>query len=243
MSEATDGSRTYSSTPRKRLKRYSAFAAGASSWYNSDADCFEPAARSHLPLVSELIDLNFGPAAVLRGVSPRGSTALVFAHPASSPFRVVDGPLGRGVCLMLGSMAAIDVYMPEGSRGCLASIASSVAIPIDKAPASGATEFRSLNLEHPSLLLKLLDDAERCRPEFVFQASFSQRLVRETVQIIAQSMRLPADSRQQGHASAGRATRLQICRRAPERADYARRFVPRRRSTLADVGVRFPAVL
>ena len=141
----------------------------------------------------ELIDLNFGPAAVLRGVSPRGSTALVFAHPASRPFRVVDGPLGRGVCLMIGSMAPIDIYMPEGSRGGLASIASSISIPIDKAPAPGATEFRSLNLEHPSLLLNLLEDTERCRPEFSFQASFSQQLVRETVQMIAQSTLLPAD--------------------------------------------------
>ena len=43
------------------------------------------------------------------------------------------------------------------------------------------------------MLLNLLDDTERCRPEFSFQASFSQQLVRETVQMIAQSTLLPAD--------------------------------------------------
>ena len=191
----------------------------------------------------EFIDLNFGPAAVLRGVSPRGSTALVFAHPASQPFRVVNCPLGRGACLMVGSMAAIDIYMPEGSRGCLASIASSISIPIDKAPAPGATEVRSLNIEHPSLLLNLLDDAERCRPEFFFQASFGQQLVRETVQMIAQSKLLPADpgNKLMRLLAVQRASRY-VDAHLSERitlADLCRAC----RSTLADAGVRIPAVL
>lgn len=105
----------------------------------------------------EIIALNVGPAALLRGLSPRQRIVVVFADPSAPAFRIASRHLTDSTCLVLGSTAPIDVYMPRGSRGCIVSIANSACDRVDHAPQRNACEFRSLGFEEQTLLARMLD--------------------------------------------------------------------------------------
>jgi AraC-like DNA-binding protein len=146
----------------------------------------------------EFIELHFGRAALLRGVSLLGHAALVFAHPAAPAFRVLSRPLRDGTCVMLGSGAPMDVYMPEDSHGCLVSIAAGGSNVVN-APARGVYEFRALSFELSSLLVSMLDSlGARGSPSSPSIQSASSPLFDEQVlavasQVMTHSAVLPSD--------------------------------------------------
>jgi AraC-like DNA-binding protein len=160
----------------------------------------------------EFIELHFGRAALLRGVSLLGHAALVFAHPSAPAFRVLSRPLRDGTCVMLGSGAPMDLYMPEDSRGCLVSIAVGGSNAVN-APARGVYEFRALSFELSSLLVSVLDslrEREGPSPPGVESASshfFDERVLAVASQLLAHSAVLPPDAEE-------KAVRLRAVQRA-----------------------------
>jgi AraC-like DNA-binding protein len=147
----------------------------------------------------EIIVLNLGPAAVLRGISPRGRIVLAFADQSAPLFRIASRHLTDTTCLVLGSTAPIEIYMPRNSRGCIVSMTSGACGCIDQAPQRGACEFRSLQPEDWSLLARMLDMIDQhgqpspIRLETAAQPWPDQQPASAMARVLAQSTLLPPD--------------------------------------------------
>lgn len=150
----------------------------------------------------QVTGINFGRAAVLRGSSPRGLASMLFSDPASPSLRVASRSVDDDTCLMLGSLAPLDAYLPAGCRACIVSIASCgpsrVAGPLDNLPARNVSELRSLPPEHRFLLDHVIDLLEQLRrseaPDIIgahMQNGLRELLLPSVAQLFSRSLTLP----------------------------------------------------
>jgi AraC-like DNA-binding protein len=133
----------------------------------------------------------FGRAAILRGTAPRGYSSLLSTSPASPPVRVRSRPIVGGACLMLGSRAPVEIYLPENCRAFILSLPSTRA----------GAEFRSLAADHSALLSRCMDLIESFRqtdsPAVVaaqVQCRLRELLLPAAASLFSQSTPLPPES-------------------------------------------------
>jgi AraC family transcriptional regulator, ethanolamine operon transcriptional activator len=134
--------------------------------------------------------VHFGRAAILRGTAPRGYCSLLSTWPASPPVRVRSRPIGGGACLMLGSRAPVEMYLPENCRAFILSLPSTRA----------GAEFRSLAAEHSALLshcMDLIESFRRTDSDVVaaqVQCRLRELLAPAAASLFSQSTPLPPES-------------------------------------------------
>jgi AraC-like DNA-binding protein len=149
--------------------------------------------------------VHFGRAVLLRGASPRGFASLLYSQASMPPVRVASRAVGSETCLVIGGLAPVDIYLPEGSSTCIVSIASAgtsrPSSPLENLPACGVTEFRSLPARHSTLLDECIDVLESVRHADVSQlaGTAAQLRLRELLlpvaaALFADSTALPAES-------------------------------------------------
>lgn len=116
---------------------------------------------------ARITGVHFGRAVLLRGASPRGFASLLYSPASMPPLRVDSRAIGSETCLVLGGLAPVNLYLPEGSSSCIVSVASAgtsrSASPLENMPACGVTEFRSLPPRHTELLSECIDVLESVR--------------------------------------------------------------------------------
>jgi AraC-like DNA-binding protein len=154
-----------------------------------------------------IASVRFGRAALLRGTAPRGSFSLLSTSPASPPMRMRSRPIGGGTCLMLGSRAPVDIYLPENCCAFILSLPSAKAgeratpQAADNLPVRGCAEFRSLAADHSALLSRCMDLIESFRrtdsPDLVasqVQRRLHELLLPAAASLFSESAALPPES-------------------------------------------------
>ncbi len=146
-------------------------------------------------------------ATLLRGVSPRSEFSLLSSSPTSPALRVRSHPVGGRVCLMLGSQAPLEIYMPEDCGTFVLSarrasvIAGTPSDSIAAIPSRGRAELRALGTSQTTLLVKCMDLIESLRRASASEvvASLVQHRLRELLWpaaagLFSQSQALPVGS-------------------------------------------------
>jgi AraC family transcriptional regulator, ethanolamine operon transcriptional activator len=129
-------------------------------------------------------------ATILRGITPDDEVTLLSTSPSSPPVRVGSRPIDSGVCLMLGTRAQVEIYLPENCCAFMLSLPSSrtngATTRLSAAPAKGQAEFRALAAEHSALLNKCMDLLE------AFRRSSAPKVIATQVQLRLRELLAPA---------------------------------------------------
>jgi AraC-like DNA-binding protein len=154
-----------------------------------------------------IASVNFERAVILRGTTPKGYTSLFSSSPASPPARVRSRRVGGDVCLILGSEAQADIYLPENCCAVVFSLPLRINGQRVRSPAAGnmplrgSAEFRSLTSEHRALVsccMELIDTFRRADlPELVgpkIQHRLRELLLPAIFAFFSQSTLLPPET-------------------------------------------------
>lgn len=157
---------------------------------------------------ARITGVHFGVATILRGTSLKGYSSLISTPPTSPSVRVDSRRIGDDTCLMLGSQAPVEIYLPENCSVFILSVLAAtlaertVAHAIEQPPVRRCAEFRALAADHSALLNRYMDLVESLRqadsPDLV--ASQVQRRLHEllllpaTASLFTQSTALSSES-------------------------------------------------
>lgn len=129
-------------------------------------------------------------ATILRGITPDDEVSLLSTSPSSPPVRVGSRPIDGGVCLMLGTRAQVEIYLPENCCAFMLSLPSGrtngATTRLYSAPARGQAEFRALAAEHSAVLNKCMDLLE------AFRRSSAPKAIATQVQLRLRELLAPA---------------------------------------------------
>jgi AraC-like DNA-binding protein len=111
----------------------------------------------------------FGRSLLLRGTSPRGYASLITTLTGSPRARVNARPIDSRTCLMFGSEAPVDIYLPEHCGLCVVSWQLTAAGnraasgEKDQNPDRGRATLHALAPDHILLLGRCVDSMEAYR--------------------------------------------------------------------------------
>ena len=132
--------------------------------------------------------LHASSAGILRGTTSHESAGLIASTSSNRP-RSHAHPIGGDQCLLLGSSATLDLYLPAGGSVLIVGVQAASPVADSTGTAGGPARYRSL-ADHGTPLSRCMEALEQIRAEPASSpiARDAQRLLRDQLRTLAPTL-------------------------------------------------------